>query len=434
MTSHGSRGRSRSEGEGDGARSRRWLGIESGPGYRSGLRDFTANLNVFTIVTGVVPVFVICLSVSAVLIASGSDAGLSTQQITFWASSIYVFGGILSWILAPYYKLPIVGAFSIPGVVVAIGALGDVSYSEMLGGILVAGLLVFLLGATGVMAHVVRLIPMPILSGMIGGILLTFPLRIVDASGAEPWIVGAAVLGYLIFYRWINFAPAILGAIVGGVGASAVLGRFGSANLDLAMSFPQVQAPSISLAAVLSVSIPIAILTVGAENMQAIAVLRSIGERPPTTAMTIVSGIATAVAGLFGGHSANVAGPTTAMAASEDAGRPEGKYVAATIAGFTFVAFGLFIPVMVSLIGSIPPALTAVLVGLVLVPTVAGSLRSAWEAGRFTLGVLTAFLVSVSGFTLWGIASAFWAVLFGCLVSVVAEQGDYRRALSGSDK
>jgi benzoate membrane transport protein len=163
--------------------------------------------------------------------------------------------------------------------------------------------------------------------------------------------------------------------------------------------------------------------------MQAIGVLRTIKMEPPVNAMTIISGIGGIVTSFFGGHNANIAGPTTALCAGPEAGKLEGRYVAAVFAGLTFIFYGVFARTMVQLISFFPKSFNHILIGLVMLPMVGRSFISAFQEGKLMFGVMAAMIVAMSNITLFKIAAPFWSLVFGCLVSLLLEWDDYKEYL-----
>lgn len=406
------------------------FGIEGGPDRSEKSTGDWKNTSILSVAAGVVPVFILFLTVGPVLVTSLQEAGLTDAEITSWMMAIHVFGGLNGVLLALYYKQPILGAYSIPGIAIVAGALGTITYPEAIAGFMVAGFLVLVLGVTGVAKKLARYIPGPIMNAMIGGLLLSFPLKIIDGVQAQVASGVIAVLGYLVFHRWVRRVPAILGALVAGGVAAAVMGQFQFAAVDWAFASPQFHAPHFTLIAIASVSIPLAIAVMGSENMQAIGVLQSVGFRPPVTAMTVASGLGGLIAGIFGGHNANIAGPGTAACAAPDAGPVRRRYVVAVVSGCVVILFGVFAPVVTQVFAFFPEALMSILVGLVLLPIVGSAFTSAWKDGRFSLSVIVTFVVAVSELSLFGISSAFWALLFGCLTAVLVETKDFKQHLA----
>lgn len=403
-----------------------FLGIEAGPTRDHATRTRVRDVGLLSIVAGAVPVFVLFLTVGPVLVTSLEQAGLSAIEITGGMMAIHIFGGLTGLVLALYYRQPILGAYSIPGIAIAAGALSSISYAEAVGSFIAAGLIVLVLGLTGLAKRIASWVPMPIMNAMVGGILLSFPLGMITDTGADLVLGIATVLGYVVVYRWLPRVPAIVGALVAGVVTALVLGRFTIVPVQWAVATPHFQAPAFSVVALVSVALPLAIAVMGSENMQAIGVLRSVGYRPPVTAMTVSSGLGGLLAGLFGGHNANIAGPGTAACAAPAAGPIRGRYIVAVISGVIVVLFGVFVPVVLQIFDFFPEALMGVLVGLVLVPVVASALKNAWDSRRFTLSVFVTFLVAVSDISPLGISSAFWALLLGCATALLLERDDYR--------
>ncbi len=63
----------------------------------------------------------------------GQRRGLDPQLTTSWIFGIYAFGGLISLVLGLYYKIPVTGAWSIPGAVLVVGALGSFEFAELVG-------------------------------------------------------------------------------------------------------------------------------------------------------------------------------------------------------------------------------------------------------------------------------------------------------------
>lgn len=408
--------------------------IEPGAGFRRGIADLPRNLNAFTISTGVIPAMVIFVTFAALQVNSLSQLGFSERQIIAWVAVSYAFGGLIGIVLSLYYKMPIAGAWAIPGFVLVAATLETSSPAEAFGGFWLAGLFVLLLGVTGAIRKVVGLLPMPVMMGMVAGILLQFPVGIVDSFQESAIIVGAGLVGYIVFDRLGGFfrrLPGILGTAIFGVLAAIFTGQMGFSGVEFGFGQVAFTAPEFTLVSVLSIAIPLTVLVVGAENMQATGILASLKFKPPVNSMTIVSGLGGMLAALFGAHNANVAGPTTAVMASQDAGPREGRYVASVLAGAVYILLALVAGTVVSLLGVVPAALTAVLLGMVLVQPVINAIQQAWQANRFATGAFFAFFIAVSDVTFLGISAPFWSLVGGAIASGIFEFKDYRELIRG---
>ena len=156
--------------------------------------------------------FLVALRPCLVTIAASEAAGFTTAETVSWIFGIYVFGGLLGAIMSLYYKMPISGAFSIPGATLMGTALAGYSFQEAAGAFVIAGGIVLLLGVTGLIGKVMRWLPPPIVMGMIGGCMLKFGTQIVTGINTLPIVCGLAVLAFLLVPRVIKGFPGVLAA------------------------------------------------------------------------------------------------------------------------------------------------------------------------------------------------------------------------------
>lgn len=403
--------------------------VERGPGFTSGLRDLPRHLKIASVGAGVVAAIFGCTGPALIIIEGARSGGLSAAQTASWIFGIYFFGGLISLVLALYYKMPVTGAWSIPGAVLVAAALQDFTFSEMVGAYLFAGLIVLVLGLTGLVRKVAAWLPFPIIMAMIAGALIRFGTGVVTAGVAAPVIVGAAVVGYLLLSKYVRAVPGVLGALALGTLAAVFTGGFGQIEGGLGLTAPQLFAPAFDVGAILAVGIPLALLVVGAENAQAMGVLMAEKYRPPFNAMTIISGIGGLVAPLFGGHNANIAGPMTAICSSEQAGENrEGRYAATVVNGVLFATFGVFAGVAVAVVTALPGPLVAAVAGLAMIGVLLSAFQGAFEARRFQFGAIFALVIALSGVSILGISSPFWALVGGVIASLVLERQDFQTA------
>lgn len=406
--------------------------VERGPGFRSGVRDVRGHVGVGPVGAGVVATIFGCTGPALIIINGANDAGLDPRLTTSWIFGIYAFGGLISLLLGLYYKIPVTGAWSIPGAVLVVGALGSFEFAELVGAFLAAGILVLALGLSGLIRKVAAWLPVPIVMAMIAGALIRFGTGVVDAAVSEPVVVLAAVAGYLLLTRYVRAVPGVVGALALGVAAAAITGAFGSAGTDLTLSAPQLVAPGFDVNAILAVGLPLAVLVIGAENAQATGVLMAEGYRPPVNAMTLISGVGGVLASVFGGHNANIAGPMTAICSSEQAGSDrDGRYVATLVNGLLFLLFGIFAGAAVALVSAMPTTLVAAVAGLAMIGVLVSAFRGAFGATGFQSGALVALVIAMSGVTILNISSPFWALLGGVLVSLIVESKDFNSPSGG---
>ncbi|MBE6083028.1 benzoate transporter BenE [Acidilutibacter cellobiosedens] len=401
--------------------------IEKGPGFRSGFSDLGKNLNTKTITAGVVAAIFGCTGPALITINASTTAGYNTAQTVSWLFGIYVFGGLISIIMALYYKMPIVGAYSIPGATMLGAALTGFTFNEAAASFIIAGIIVLILGVTGLIGKVMKWLPQPIVMGMIGGCMLRFGTSIVTSTKESPIICSVALLGFFIIPKLIKKFPPVLAALICGFIALLITGTVNS-NAFNNMTYipPQVVIPHFNVATILSVSVPLAVLVMGAENAQAIGVLYAQSYRPPINAMTIVSGIGGILSGIFGAHNANIAGPMTAICSSEEAGEnKEGRYAASIVDGILFVAFGIFASYTIGFVQAIPASLVSILAGLAMINVLINSFQEAFITKKFKIGAFFALIIGTSGISILNIGSAFWALVGGVIISLICEKKDF---------
>jgi benzoate membrane transport protein len=401
---------------------RHW--IEPGPGIAAGLRDLPSRINVKTASAGLVAAIFGCSGPALIVIGAAGAGNLTNGQTVAWLLAIYGLGGLISLLMALHYKMPITGAYSIPGAALVAGSLAVFSFDQAVGAFIMAGVIVLFLGMTGLIGRVMRWLPMPIVMAMIAGALIRFGTGAVTAVGTLPIVVGAAVLAFFLSMRLTKVVPPVLSALVVGLIAVWATGSFGTAEAGISFVMPEFTAPRFTLDAFLAIALPLAILVVGAENAQATGVLLAEDYRPPINAMTIISGVGGILAGFLGGHNANIAGPMTAICSSDQAGEDrQGRYAATVINGILFAGFGIFAGLLVPLILALPAPLIGAVAGLAMINVLLMAFQSAFTKGAgYQIGAFVALVVAMSNISILGISAPFWALVAGAAVSMLVER------------
>lgn len=407
--------------------------FEKGPGFRSGARDLLKYTNGATLSSAIISTIFGCTGPCLVTIAAAQAAGFTNEETVSWIFGIYVFGGLLGMILALYYKLPISGAFSIPGATLMGTALAGYSFQEAAGAFVLAGIIVLLLGVTGLIGKVMRWLPLPIVMGMIGGCMLKFGTQIITGVNGLPVVCGLAVLAFLLVPRVIKGFPGVLAALIVGVIAAIATNSFAGEAGELAYIPPQLVIPKFNPNLVLSCSLPLAALVVGAENAQAMGVLKAQGYNVPANGMTVASGIGGIISGLVGAHNANIAGPMTAICSSQEAGPKEGRYAASFWNGLTFAAFGVVGSFAIAFVSFIPTELVNVLAGLAMLNVLIQAFSEGFGTLKYKTGAFFALCVGASGLSFFGIGSAFWALVVGVVVSAICDSKDFKADANTTD-
>lgn len=404
-----------------------WSKLERGPGFAEGLRRLPGAVRSETVSAAVVATLFSITGPALLYINTAQTLGFTNRQASSWLFGCYVISGVISLVLSLYYQMPIVGAACIPGATMLATALQGYSFQEAVGTYVCAGFLVLLVGVTGFASRMMKVIPLPIVMGMVAGCMMHYAVDIVKNAREEPFLCGVAILGYLIVPRLWKRMPGMLGALALSLAVLLLTDGWLPAGEAAAFTPPLFTMPVWNSAVLLSVSVPLAILVVGAQNAQAIGVLQAEGYDAPVNSMTIASGVASIIAAFFGGHNANIAGPMTAICASEESGQDKSlRFGAAVINGILSILFGLFASAAIAFTRRIPAVLVNTLAGLGLVTVLVNSLRSGFSGPKFQVGAFTAFVIGLCDLTIFHIGAAFWGLLLGCIVSAILERGDFR--------
>jgi benzoate membrane transport protein len=142
--------------------------------------------------------------------------------------------------------------------------------------------LTVVLGLLRVGSKVMRLLPMPINMGMFAGRILGYATRLVTATVEETTIAGTTVAGFLTGPDAAEPARAKVGlAILAGGIAVLVTQDYESAPVAWELPTVAVPAMEFTLPAVLAISLPLVVLSMGIGNVQGLGFPIAQGYRVP---------------------------------------------------------------------------------------------------------------------------------------------------------
>jgi benzoate membrane transport protein len=392
-------------------------------------RDLVASLDRHTAMNATVALLYAITGPLAVLLAVGSKVGFTHDQVAAWIFGGYAVGGFLSVLMSWMYRQPIGVAWSIPGAILIGPALDHLSFPEIVGAGIATGLLIAVLAITGWVRKVMSLCPLPVVMGMVCGVFLPFGLKIITGFEDDPGIAFSIVVAFVASSAVPaieRVLPPVLAALAAGIVAVIVTGhgaptapvRFGLAHLNILM-------PQFSLRALLELVLPLTITVIGIHNPQGFAVLEVSNYRPPVNALTLACGSGSILSALLGSVPICVADPSNAVMCSS--GRAEQRVVAGIVYGLLFLAFGIFAPVAADLSSTLPIALIDVLGGLALLRALQSWMTIAFGSD-LSLGALIAFLVALSGISIFHISAPFWGLVFGAATSWLVDRATLRAA------
>jgi benzoate membrane transport protein len=274
-----------------------------------------------------------------------------------------------------------------------------------------------------------RWLPLPIVMGMFAGSVLGYATGIFTHLGAQPWTVGAAIVGYL-GTRALGRSrlPPVGGAVVAGLAAAALAGQVHAEAFRWSAPLVAPVRPAFSTGSLLALALPLVVLVVGMGNVQGIGFLLSQGYRPRIGLLTVVVGLSSMVNAAFGGHPATIQRVGVAIVGGEAAGPRDRRYVANLVAALCALLLGLSATTAGTLLGVLPPALVAALAGLAMLGAAMDALRKA-VVTELPTGAFFALAIAASPLSILGIGAAFWALAGGVLVSLALERPALLRAL-----
>jgi benzoate membrane transport protein len=398
------------------------LPVDRPPGLRKILADFGA----LYASNGFVGWLFAATGPVAIILAVGSNGGLSQSEITSWIFGAFFINGLITILLCWLYRQPLAFFWTIPGAVLVGQSLSHLTFPEVIGAYYVTSLLMLVLGATGSVKRAMELAPMPIVMGMVAGVFLRFGLDLVRAVLADAAIAGPMVAVWVLATALPAIGrrcPPIIAALLVGAVAAVVLGRFdGMAPMQVELVKPVFQAPAWSAAAMFELVVPLAITVLVVQNGQGYAVLKAAGHAPPINTVTIACAVGAAASAAVGSVSTCLTGPTNAIITAS--GERSRQYVAGIFLGCLALVFGLLAPTFTRLLLGAPRSLVTALAGLAMLRVLQTAFIASFS-GRFSLGALVAFLVTVADVPLLNVGAAFWGLLAGGCVSWLLERADF---------
>jgi benzoate membrane transport protein len=387
------------------------------------LRDLPRCMTTSALSAGFVATLLATTGPALLVYQAAKNAGYPDTIVDSWFLANYVGAGLLSLLLAILYREPICGASSIAGSAFLATALAGFTLPEAVGAFLVSGLLITLLGVSGLFDWIMERIPNEVIMGALAGILLQFGIEVFASLPGQPLLVGAMVTAYIAGSRFVPRLPSALLALLAGLIIAGLNGQFDLVSIRFSLSQPVLVAPSFSLGAFLSLTLPLTLLAVATQNAPGVGILWANGYRPPVNAITIFSGVGSILTAPLVNHGLNIAAPMTAVCADPRVHPdPHNRYAATVAQGIYFLAFGLVSATAISLIQALPDALITGVAGLALLPVILQAFRLSVGQSRHTLAAGFALLIGASNLSILGINSAFWAIVAGLLASFILKQ------------
>ena len=368
---------------------------------------------------GFVAVMVGFTSSAVLVFQAATSAGASPAEISSWLFALGMSMAITCIGLSLYYKMPILTGWSTPGAALLATSLTGISMPEATGVFIFAAALTVLTGVTGLFEKMLKHIPRSLTSAMLAGILIHFGMNIFVAMQDQLILIGTMLVTYLIgkraFPRYVIIFVLLVGILV-----AELMGLFHLDNFHVTLATPIFTFPVFSLATLISIGIPLFIVTMTSQNIPGVAVLNASGFEPPISPIISYTGLTNLILAPFGSYSICLAAITAAVCTSKEADiNPANRYKSTIFAGICWLLIGVFGATIVTLFFAFPKELILAIAGLALLSTIGNSLKVALEEDAQREPALMTILVSASGISFLGIGAAFWGLIAGIISSMI---------------
>ena len=129
-----------------------------------------------------------------IIMQAARAVGATPAQQASCAAVLCYAMAITTAILCWRYKMPVITAWSTPGAALIIGSATGIDYQSALGAFVVAGILMVITGLVKPLERAIEKMPPAIAAAMLGGVLVTYVLKVPAASLAAPKLVLPLVL------------------------------------------------------------------------------------------------------------------------------------------------------------------------------------------------------------------------------------------------
>ncbi|MGC6370699.1 benzoate/H(+) symporter BenE family transporter [Pseudomonas sp. K2I15] len=365
------------------------------------------------VVAGMISVIVNYGGTFILVFQAAKVAGLSPELTASWVWSVSIGVGVTGLFLSWVSREPIITAWSTPAAAFLIVALATTPYAEAIGAYMISAAAFVLLGVSGYFEKAVRLIPPGVAAGLLGGILLQFGIGAFTSMSVDPLLVGVLIGAYILFKR-VSARYAVVGILVLGLGFLLMQGRVDFTGLALEFATPVFTRPEFSVNALLSVALPLFLITLTGQYMPGMLVLRNDGFNTSANPILSVTGLGSLLMAPFGSHAFNIAAITAAICTGKEASEdPSKRWIAGVAAGIFYILVGIFGVTLAAVFMAFPATFITTLAGLALLGTLGASLANAMADVKSREASLITFLACAANINLLGIGGAFWGLVIG---------------------
>lgn len=371
------------------------------------------SLQLSHLAAGLTSVIVGYSSSVVIVIEAARQAGVSESQLISWLLVLGLAMGLSTLYFSWRFKMPVITAWSTPGAVFLISTAGDFSLAEITGAFLFAGILSLLAARSRMLMRGIERIPPALSAAMLAGILLPYCLGIFTSVQDYPLLSTQFILIYLLGSRWF---PRYLMLVLLVIAALAALMITGTSSKPIRFALPALEwvMPVFNSAAVISIGLPLFLITTLSQNLPGISIQHSHGYKPDNRFVLTGIALVQLFSAPFGGFMINLAAITAAICMADNVDEnPARRYLAGVVAGVGYCLAGLFAVTIALIFTQMPLVVTSLLAGLALLSTLQSSLLRSLQDAPFRQGAILTLLCSASGLSLVGISAPVWGLLVG---------------------
>lgn len=377
---------------------------------------FFRDLSISALSAGFVAVLVAFTSSVALVFQAAQAFGASQEVVASWMWALGIGMGLATAGPSLLWRKPVMIAWSTPGAAVLAAAGMGFSLHEAVGAFVVCAVLMLLAGVSGWFERAMDRIPAALASALLAGVLAQFGMAAFSAAETELALVLVMLASYLIGKRLFpRYAVAV--TLIVAIAMVAGRGQVNWAVVQWELARPVWITPHFSWAAVMSLALPLFVVTMASQNLPGVAVIRATGYGElPVSKLISISGLTTLVLAPFGAYALNLSAITAAICMGPEAHPDKSRrYIAAVFCGLLYIVIGFFGAAVAGLLVAFPAELIVTIAGLALLSTIGVGLSDALRDPASREAAIITFLVTASGVTVLGIGSAFWGVVAGAV-------------------
>jgi len=352
----------------------------------------------------------------ALILAAAAAVGASASETSSWVFVTCLGVALSSTILSLRYKMPIITAWSTPGAALIAAFAGGIGMPAVVGAFLVAAGLVTACAAIRPLGALVARIPMSVAAAMLAGVLVRFVIAVAENAAGAPALV-LPLLGVFFLARIWSASAAVLCVLVAGAVAVFALGL--NAPIATHVVAPELVLipPTFDATVLLGLGVPLFLVTMAAQNLPGLAVLRASGYQPPTAPALAVTGLTSLAAAPFGCPGINLAAITAAICTGPDAHPdPAQRYLCGPVYGVWYVLLAVMGASLAGVFAALPAAFIATVAGLALLAPLTGALSTALAEERGRLAAVATFATTASGISVFGVGAPVWGLAAGLII------------------